>query len=213
MLSSAQFYLSDKNIDEVKKNFELLVHLYFIKLDFNKILKYVNLVGKDNLLNSILTKKSYDNSNAWTLYRIGEAYNGSGDILNAYIFYKKSDELSPFNPEFKNKLGASLMAQKNIPQAIKIFESILVEDPKFVQAINNLGYANLVSGNPQKAEELYNRALKLDPDYESLLMNIVGLKIYQKKYKEAEEVLKKVLKKNPKNEQAIAVLKQLKGLN
>ncbi len=211
-LDSAKFYLSDKNMDVVKSNFELLVHLYFIKLDYPKILTYVNQVGKDNLLNSVLTKKSWDNANAWTLYRIGEAYGNVGDIGNAYVFYKKADELAPYNPEFKNKLGAASMSKKDIAGAIVIFESILKEDSKFVQAINNLGYANLVSGKVAKAEELYNRALKLDPDYESLLMNIAGLKIYQKKYKEAEVILKRVIKKNPKNEQAKMILSQLKGL-
>ena len=147
--------------------------------------------------------------NAWTLYQIGEAYYNNGDIANAYSFYKKADELAPFNPEFKNKLGASLMAQNKVNEAIPIFESILKEDSKFLPAINNLGYAYLVSGNANKAEELYNRALKLDPDYESLLMNIAGLNIYKKNYKAAADILKQVLKKNPKNEQAKKVLGQI----
>jgi tetratricopeptide (TPR) repeat protein len=210
-LDSAQVYLSDKTPEELTQNFELLVHLYFIRLDYAKILSYVNQIGKENVLSSLLTKKSWDNAHAWTLYRIGEAYNSSGNITDAYTFYKKADELAPYNPEFKNKLGAALMAQQKIPQAIVIFESILKEDPKFIQAINNLGYANLVSGNVQKAEELYNKALKLDPDYESLLMNMAGLNIYKKNYKEAETILKRVVKKNPQNKQAIQVLEQLKS--
>jgi tetratricopeptide (TPR) repeat protein len=211
-LDSAMVYLSDKTPADVKQNFETLIHLYFIKQDYTKILNYVNQLGKDNLLNTILVKKSWDNANAWTLYRIGEAYYNTNNVPDAYTFYKKADELAPYNPEFKNKLGASLMAENNISQAIIVFESILKEDPKFVQAINNLGYANLASGNAVKAEELYNRALKLDPDYESLLMNVAGLSIYKKNYKEAQEVLKRILKKNPKNEQAKQVLEQLKGM-
>lgn len=211
-LDSAEFYLSDKTKEDFEKNFELLIHLNFIKTNHAKILSYVNRFGKDNLLNSVLNKKTWDNSNSWTLYRIGEAYNSTGDITNSYLFYKKADELAPHNPEFKNKLGAVLMSKKDIAGAILIFESALEENPKFVPALNNLGYANLVSGNAEMAEKLYNKALKLDPDYESLLMNIAGLKIYQKKYKEAEEVLKQVLKKNPKQEQAKMVLSQLKSL-
>jgi tetratricopeptide (TPR) repeat protein len=211
-LDSAKNYLSDKTDNELNKNFELLIHLYFIKQDHQKILSYVNRLGKENILKNILIKRSWDNSNAWTLYRIGETYYTTGDIDNAYAFYKKADELSPYDPEFKNKVGASLMAKKNVPEAIQIFEAILKEDPKFVQAINNLGYANLVSGNIARAEELYNKALMLDPDYESLLMNIAGLNIYKKNYKEAGIILKRVLKKNPKNVQAKQVLDQLKTL-
>lgn len=211
-LDSAAFYLSDKTKEDIKQNFELLVHLNFIKMDYTKIVSYVNQIGKDEVLNSILNKKTWDNSNSWTLYRIGESYNSVGDIVNSYSFFKKADELAPHNPEFKNKLGAALISKKDIQGAILIFEAALSENPKYVPAINNLGYANLISGNEAKAETLYNRALKLDPDYESLLMNVAGLKIYQKKYKEAEEILKQVLKKNPKQEQAKVVLSQLKGL-
>ena len=208
-LDSAKKYLGEKNSIEVKENFELLIHLYFIKQDFNKILSLVNQAGKDNLLNSVLIKKSWDNSNAWTLYRIGETYYNTNDLLNAYIFFKKADELAPYNPEFKNKLGVSLMAQNKVQEAVQIFELILKGDSKFVPAINNLGYANLVNGNALKSELLYRSALKLDPDYEPLLMNVAGLNIYKKKYTEAKKILTQILKKNPKNEQAKNILKQL----
>ncbi|MBA3971157.1 MAG: tetratricopeptide repeat protein, partial [Bacteroidetes bacterium] len=211
-LDSAKIYLSDKTDEELKKNFELLVHLSFIRQEHEQILSYLKRLGKETVLNNILVHKSWDNQNAWTLYRIGETYYAKGDIENAYIYYTKADGLSPHNPEFKNKIGATLMAKKNVPQAILIFESILREDPKFIQAINNLGYANLISGNTVEAEELYNRALKLDPDYESLLMNVAGLYIYKQNYKQAELTLKRVLKNNPKNAQAQQVLSQLKTL-
>jgi Flp pilus assembly protein TadD len=211
-LDSAKKYLSDKTLNDVKQNFETLVHLYFIKQDFSKILVYINQIGKEDLLNSILTKKSWDNANAWTLYRIGETYYNTNNIQDAYTFYKKANELAPYNPEFKNKLGASLMAQHKVSEAIVIFSDILKENPKFVQALNNLGYANLINGNSEEAEVLYNRALQLDPDYEPLLMNVAGLSIYKKKYAEARQVLNQVLKKNPANAQAKQVLEQLKKL-
>lgn len=212
-LDSAQFYLSDKTKEDVIRNFELLVHLNFIKMDYKKIVFYLNQIGDIDKLKKPLNKKSWDNANAWTAYRIGEAYYILGDIPSAYTFYKKACDLSAYNPEFRNKLGASLLAMKRVPEAMTVLNDVVNESPKFVQAINNLGYANLVSGNVLKAEELYNKALALDPDYESLLMNVAGLKIYQKKYKEAEVVLKSVLKKNPENEQAKIVLIQLKKLN
>lgn len=209
-LDSAKKYLSDKTLNDVKLNFESLVHLYFIKKDFDKILIYVNQIGKDNLLNTILTKKSWNNNNAWTLYHIGESYFNTGNVDNAFTFYKKANDLAPFNQEFKNKLGASLMAQNKVDDAISIFASILKENPKFVQALNNLGYANLIKGNISEAETLYNRALKLDPDYEPLLLNVAGLNIYKKNYKEARLLLNQILKKNPDNQQAKKVLDQLK---
>ncbi len=211
-LDSAQKYLSDKTTNDVNQNFEILVHLYFIKQDFDKIIIYVNQIGKENLLNKILTKKSWENANAWTLYRIGDSYSNTDNIADAYLFYKKANDLAPYNSEFKNKLGTSLMAQNKIQEAIVIFSSILKENPKFVQALNNLGYANLVTGKSMDAETYYNRALQLDPNYEPLLMNVAGLYIYKKNYQEAKKVLNQVLKKNPNNQQAKKVLQQIKNM-
>lgn len=211
-LDSAQRFLSDRSITDVKSNFELLVHLNFMKQNFSKILLYVKQMGKENLLNTVLVTKSWGNSNAWTLYRIGESYYNTGDILSAYLFYKKADELASFNPEFKNKLGASLMAQNKVEEAIPIFELILKEDSKFVPAINNLGYANLISGNVENADKLYKKAMLLDPDYEPLLMNVAGFYIFKKDYKEAKVILKIVLKNNPKNTQAKEVLSKIVNL-
>ncbi len=209
-LDSAQKYLSEKTLNDVKENFETLVHLYFIKENFGKILSFVNQLGKENLLNTVLTKKSWSNDNAWTLYRIGEAFYNNKQITEAYLFYKKADELAPFNPEFKNKLGVSLMAQNKTAEGIKIFEATVKENPKFVQALNNLGYAYLVTGKTIEAESIYKKALALDPDYEPLLMNLAGFHIFKKNYKEAQQILKTILKKNPQNTQAQQVLEQLK---
>jgi tetratricopeptide (TPR) repeat protein len=212
LLDSAAKYLNVRTKEDLRKSFETVIHLYFIKQDYGKILSYVEQLGKENVLNSILVNRSWSNDNAWTLYRIGEAYYNNSDYLNAYAFYMKADQLAPFDPEFKNKLGASLMAQNKVTEAMKIFETTIQENPKFVPALNNLGYAQLVSNDPAKAAMFYDRALKLDPDYEPLLMNVAGLKIYEKNYKAAAEILKKVLKKNPKNKQAEQVLNQLTNL-
>ncbi|OFY82478.1 MAG: hypothetical protein A3F72_00185 [Bacteroidetes bacterium RIFCSPLOWO2_12_FULL_35_15] len=212
-LDSAQKFLSDRSASDVRNNFELLVHVNFMKHNFSKIIEYVKQIGKENLLKTVLVSKSWDNSQAWTLYRIGESYYTTGDILNAYLFYKKADELASFIPEFKNKLGASLMAQNKVQEAIPIFELIIKEDRNFVPAINNLGYANLISGNAENADKLYKKALLLDPDYEPLLMNVAGLYIFKKDYKAAKIILKTVLKNNPKNEQAKEVLSKIVNLN
>lgn len=209
-LDSAIQYLPHQTPDEIKQNITLLVQLAFIKQNHEQILQYVNILGKDNLIKNILTQTSWDNEHAWTLYRIGEACYNNGNMPDAYLFYKKSYELAPHNPEFGNKLGTSLMAQQKVQEAILIFTEVVKENPKFVIALNNLGYANLITGNTQKAETLYQQALQLDPDYEPLLMNIAGLYIYQQQYRQAITQLNKILKKNPNNTQAKQVLENIK---
>jgi len=212
LLDSAQKYINDKTIEDVKRNLNLLVQLQFIKQNPTAIVNYVNSIGKETILNSLLTKQSWDNGHAWALYRIGEAYSNMGNSQEAFVFYKKSTELAPYYAEFANKLGTSLMAQQKTQEAISIFANILKENPKFVKALNNMGYAKLITGNSVEAEIFYNKALQLDPDDEPLLMNIAGLHVYKKEYKEAKQVLNKIIKKNPNNARAKAVLQQLNGI-
>jgi tetratricopeptide (TPR) repeat protein len=211
-LDSARKYLSDKTTNDVSNNFQLLVHINFIQQNFNQIIAYVNKVGKEKLLSSILTKKTFDNEDAWTAYRVGEAFYSQNNLSDAFVFYKKSVELAPFNFEFQNKLGVVLMDQNKYSDAIVIFENATAQNPKYIQILNNLGYAYLLSGQIDKAEYVYNKALKLDPDYELLLMNIAGLHIYKKQYAQAIVILDKVISKNPQNKRAKEVLLQLKQL-
>jgi tetratricopeptide (TPR) repeat protein len=212
-LDSAKAFISDKNATEIQQNIELLIHLCYLKEDFSKIAFYVKQVGEEKLLGSILTKKSVDNAHAWTLYRIGEAFNTLGNTASAVKFYEKANELAPYNPDFMNKLGVALMLQKQTIRAIQVLERAVNEDPKFVQGLNNLGYAYLSTGNLLKAEAIFNNALKLDPDYELLLMNVVGLNLYKKNYKEAEKLILQILEKNPNNQKAWTILSQLKQLH
>lgn len=211
-LDSAQKYISDKSLSDITKNIELLVQLHFMKQNFSQIISYVDKISKDKLLKAVLIKQSWDNQNAWTLYRIGESYYKLGDVANASVFYEKASALAPYHPEFNNKWGVTHLAQNKLAQAIIIFEKVLTENPKFIPALTNLGYAYLLSGNESKAELIYTKALKLDPDYEMLLMNMAGLKVYKKNYKEAIPYLKRVIKKNPNNEQAKQLLAQLQSI-
>lgn len=212
-LDSARYYLSDRTLSDIHSNFGDLVHLCFIKKEYDKILDYAKQIGKEELLKSVLITKSWSNDDAWTSYRIGEAFYSKNDFINASLFYKNAIQLSPYNSEFKNKLGSSFLSQNNTTDAIKIFEAVLNETPQNIQAITNLGYANLIIGKVADADRLYASGLKLDPDYEPLLMNVAGLHIFKKQYKEAILVLKTVLSKNPKNIQAKQVLEQLENLH
>jgi tetratricopeptide (TPR) repeat protein len=212
-LDSASRYLPDKTATEIRTNFESLVHLYFIKQDYAKILNYVNKVGKERVLKVELQTRSWSNDDAWTSYRIGEAYYHSNNLEDAFLFYSNATDLAPYNPEFKNKLGSVYTSQRNMKEAIHVFESVLKENPKNIQAITNLGYTYLVTGRIKEAERIYNTGLKADPDYEPLLMNVAGLHIFKKNYKEAKIVLLAIIKKNSGNQQAKNVLQQIESLH
>jgi tetratricopeptide (TPR) repeat protein len=212
-LDSAAFYLKDKTANDLKINFEPLVQLNFNKNDFNKIVNYVNRLSDNYLLSNVLIKKSYSNDDAWTSYRIGEAFYNLGDNQRAINYYKNAVTLAPFGLDFKTKYGAALAAKGLLPNAEKEFIDILKENPKHVSALTNLGYVKLAQGQVKEAEKLYFKALALDPDYEALLLNVAGLYAYKKEFKKSELYLSQLLKHNPNNKQAQQALTQIKGLN
>jgi len=212
LLDSAKRYLADASEKDVRDNFALLVQLYYLKGDLKKVTAYAQRLGEKEVLEKVLVKKSYGNDDAWTAYRIGEAYFSTAGASFALPYYRKAAELAPAVPDFLAKHALALAGTQQHAEAMNVYRKILNEYPKYVPALTNLGYLHLVQGDVAKADELYNRALALDPDYEPLLLNKVGLLVFQKDLKGANVLLDRLLKKNPKNEKAKQIKAQLKTM-
>lgn len=212
-LDSAAFYLKDKTDNDLRTNLEPLVQLYFTKNNFGQIIAYANRLGDDYVLKSKLITTSYSNDNAWTCYRIGEAFYKTGNVPRATAYFKKSVELAPFVLDFRNKYASALASNKQLAKAVQQYNEILKEHPKHVSALTNLGYVKLAQGNLPEAESLYGRALKLDPDYEPLLMNLAGLYAYKKDFTESKKYLNRIIALNPNNQQAKQILTQIQGMH
>lgn len=209
-LDSAKQYLNDKNKENVQKNIHALLQLCFSQQNFTQILKYVNMLGENDLYRSI-NQKTYDNLHAWTSYHVAEAYYNTGNVPASVRWFEKAAELAPYNLEFRNKLGSAYMNTGKIAEAEKAFEFMIKEHPKNISAYTNLGFIKISQNKVLEAEQLYNKALQLNPDYEPLLLNLAGLKAYKRDYKGAIEILNLVLRKNPGNQQAKKALQQLKS--
>jgi len=212
LLDSAKHYFPDSTPDEIKKSFPELVAISFYRNEYSKIIQYVNAAEQKNLLDKVLVHKDYENNDAWTAYRIGEAYFQSGDNNTANIFYKRATTLAPYVLEFQNKLGTTQVLLNQMPEAAKTYQYILSENPDFISALTNMGYISLLSGDATKAKDYYDRALALDPDDKQALLNTAGWYIYNKDYKTAQDYLKQVLKKYPTDAQAKATLQKLKAI-
>lgn len=195
LLDSAWFYLKKGGPDM----FVPLIQYYYIKGDFAAVVNEVNKVGSNELLTKQLIKQSYTNADGWTAYRIGEAYNNLGLIKEAYTFFQQAVKLTPYYPDFKNKLGTTALGLGNKDEAKKVFEELIVENPGFAPSYSNLGFIYLQAGNDTKAETLYDQALALDPDYEQALLNKAGLYFYRNQPTKAKPYLQRALKLNPGN--------------
>lgn len=207
-LDSAKKYLDDSSADSILSNFRDLIRWAFLKNDYARVLQYVESVPD---LSNKLNHSTYSNDDAWTAYRIGESYGYSGNGEKAEFFLQRSVNLEPYNFEFRNKLAMIQHKSGKIEAAVKNYEWILSENPKFASAWINYGYLILsTQQDVNRADDMYAKALALDPDNEQALLNRAGTRFYLGKKKEAKALLDHLLVLNPGNENAKALMPQLK---
>ncbi len=196
ILDSAKYYL-DRSDVPMNQKFKTFIHYYFAAEEYDNIIKTVN----ENL--------RFEIKDAWTAYRIGEAYFTNGDFPKALLFYKKATAVAHYNLDFQEKLGAAYIAMQYLPKAMQTFNFIIKENPKRKIAQNNLGYVMALMGKYDEAEKHYDIAIALDPDYEQALLNKASI-LFQKNNKAAcLKVLNRILKINPQNEQAYTLIESI----
>lgn len=207
-LDSAEQLLG-KEEDLLNKS-KALIQLLFIQQKFKNMMIVVEKLGGEmHCLKNLFSKKSYDNEDGWTSYRIGEANYYLGNKKMAINWFQKAIELTPFNLEFRNKYASTLAEMNDTKKAKEQFQLILRENPKYVSAYSNLGYISLMEGNSVEAIYYYQLGEKLDPDNEALLLNLAGYYLFKNNKPVAIDYLKKIVKKNPLHSKAKAALNQL----
>lgn len=212
LLDSALKYLPANSVADKRKNFSGLVHYYFLRGDYNSLKNISSSIDSRIIFDTLLTHKSFDNEDAWTAYRIGEAYFNTGDGATSEAYYKKCVDLAPFHPDFRAKYALALASNQKVAEAKTQYEEVLKQYPLYTSALTSLGYLWLSNGNDQVAEKMYTDALKNDPDDKTALMNTAGLYIFRKNYAEALKYVNLVLVKNPSDEQAGQLRTQLQAM-
>jgi hypothetical protein len=192
-LDSALHYLAMSQDTGHKYHFHALINFHFLKNEFNRIVTTVQVNGIRFVLDSILNSISYDNADAWSSYRIGQAFENSGNLLVAEQFYRRSVTLAKYNLDFQNKYGSSLVLRGKYNEAIKVFEFILEEDPRYAAAWVNLGYILMRTNNIHQADHMMRQALYLDPDNVQALLNQASICIMTDKKAEAAELISRIL--------------------
>ncbi len=196
VLDSVAFYIK-KSKATAKDKFKTQIHYYFAAEQYTQIIDLHNTLALSEL------------NDAWTIYRIGEAFYRSQQLPKAMPYFEKAVKLKKYNLDFQEKLGV-LYARLGLTEKAKdVFNFVLTEDAARPLTLSNLGLLAANSRDTDRAFYYYNKALSFDPDYETALMNKAALLIYQKKNTDARKVLEHLLKKHPRNEQAKMALKSL----
>jgi tetratricopeptide (TPR) repeat protein len=206
-LDSALKYFKSDNKEDINKNFNELIRLYYLKNDFGKVIEYANAIP--DKLNSF--KSSVMNDDAWTAYRIGEAFNAKSDALNTLKYYRKATELAKYQLDFRNKLAGAELDNGLTEEAISNYRFILKENPEYASAYVSLGYALLLQNRDHAtADSLYDKALSLDPDNIQAFMNKAAIRLMIGENLQAKKFLQEVLKRDKSNVLALRILKQIK---
>src|SRR5690606_652951 len=111
-LDSAFYFLSQEN--DLRKKAAVLIKLYFTKQQYDKVIQTVQELGVKKAYDSVFTKRTYDNSHAWSAYQVGEAYASQDYPREALKWFQRACELAPYNLDFRNKLGSAFVNMKDL---------------------------------------------------------------------------------------------------
>ena len=195
LLDSALRYLDmQKEIEATKKQNRDYIRAYYLLKNFQQVITYAATLQPAAL------------NDAWTTYRIGEAYYQLNQPDKALPWYQRATEIWKFSLDFQNKYGTCLLALNKLPEALKVFQFVVNENPNHISANTNLGYIYMQDGNNAMAYAYLSHANDLDPDYEQNLLNLAVWHYQNKQPDKAKYRLEHLLKKHPENERARAML-------
>ncbi len=195
LLDSAIKYLSKQNDAgaSITQNRDY-IRVYYLLNDFQRVTTYA------------ATLQPAMMQDAWTAYRVGEAYYQLQQPEQALPWYQRATEIWKYSLDFQNKYGICLLALNKVPDALKVFQFVIGENPNHISANTNLGFIYMQQGNNAMSYDYLMKADALDPDYEQNLINIAVWYHSNQKPLLARKYLHHLLKKHPNNERAKAML-------
>jgi tetratricopeptide (TPR) repeat protein len=104
-------------------------------------------------------------NDAATRYKLGRAYQESGDLVNAYAEFARAADLDPSNVDAQMRAGTLLLAAREFDAARTRAELALKADPSHVPAHILLGNANAGLNESAAALRQIEQAISLDPSY------------------------------------------------
>ncbi len=149
---------------------------------------------------------------AWTSYRVGEAYAAINDHARAVRWYQQAVDQGPDHLRFMDKLGVALTQAGQLQQASDVFDRLVAANPKYEAGLNNRGFMHLLLGDIEAAESDFRAALDLSPDQEQAQANLASILINTGRLAEARPIVERLIERFPSNpdyRQAQSYLDQL----
>lgn len=156
-------------------------------------------------------EKSLDNQSAAELYKLAnELYDSKKGRDEAISAFQKCIESNYKLDTCYYKQGVSYLGLGQAKIGIEKFEAALKINPKYFKACFNIGATCYDKEEYQKSIDYYQKAAKLDPKDDRVYYGIAAAQFVLGQLKAAEENCQKALKLNPGNENAKALLGDMK---
>ena len=160
--------------------------------------------------------KQFNNFDAWTCYRVGEAFYNQKKYNSSILFFKQASDLSPYNLNFLDKYGSNLVMVNRFDEAKEKFQFIINENNQFVSAYNNLSrlyFENYLENQYEGDKNLSNYycdiALSINPIYKEAMLNKIDLFIVDNDFQDAKLLLIKILDLYPESKDAELLLNKI----
>ena len=208
-LDSAFAYLEKYRNTEDDFVYNVWIDYYFLKKDYDAIVRRVEKTGIAKVLDEYFTTRNYNNYDGWAAYRTGQAFDNENRLSVARRFYRKAVDLVPYNLQFQNKYAAVSVKLGDVAEAKKILLWAVSEDSLLPISHLNLGYVYSLENDFEKAKQHYRKALALNPDYLQALINIAGICYLEGDRQKAKMYLKRAERIAPDHPQIREMLKAL----
>ena len=129
----------------------------------------------------------------------GWTFERNKDWSDEITLYRDCVEKAPGKARPYNNLGAALMRDGSLAEAVEQLKTALNIKPDFVDAHYNLGYALSRQGNLKAGIYQFGETLRLDPDNLKALNNMGVALALQGRYGEAVNYFEAALKQNPRD--------------
>jgi tetratricopeptide (TPR) repeat protein len=129
----------------------------------------------------------------------GWTFERNKDWSDEITLYRDCVEKAPGKARPYNNLGAALMRDGSLAEAVEHLQTALNIKPDFVDAHYNLGSALSRQGNLEAGIYQFGETLRLDPDNLKALNNMGVALALQGRYGEAANYFEAALKQNPRD--------------
>lgn len=162
------------------------------------------------LLSDDSFKKSMDNKSDEELYKMAnDLYDGKTNDKAVLAFQKCIDRHYKLDTCYY-KQGVSYLGLGQAKVGIEKLEEALKINPKYFKACFNIGAICYDNQEYQKSIDYYRKAAKLDPKDDRVYYGIAAAQFVLGQLKDAEKNCQTALKLNPGNENAKALLEDIK---